>query len=571
MNRKNLTAAVLAGLAGVAGIAGTAQAVNMNPDGLGQVLIYPYYTANDGNQTILSVVNTTNQAKAVKVRFMEGFNSREVLDFNLYLSREDVWVAAIASPQVCAGDCVPTLYIPDTSCTVPYLYHPDVANGVQPFLKIAYTDNGTIDGVSYDFSDGGPEGIGRAAEGHFEIIEMGTIDNDSVVGKAVTHEEASTSGVRMPADCMLLTELWTESTEGNGLWWDESVANLASDDKAVGDTDIMRNSGGLFGGASVVNADNGTMYSYDAQALQGFDKFEDGLGLNYVPGTIYPSLNSGDQDDAWIFFGPPQDTAVSLQYADSVDAVSAVFMHSNIVNEYSVDAALNAGTEWIMTFPTKNFYADWFRMCREGFISDVHCNGDPNTDPVTDPATPYARNPFQEVYWAVDSDDNRLCEIVGLQTWDREENTYIPDEVEPPTGDRPPTVSPSLPGCDPVLDPDQCGIPVTETPFQLCNEVNVLRFGEQSVFGTPDFNGDSLLLTVDDEYSAGWGRVNLSGYGDVTRVDDMGLIGLPITGFAAYQFENGYLDGGSVKANYGGLFRHKGLVSREATVMPVGN
>jgi hypothetical protein len=41
MNRKNLTAAVLAGLAGAAGIAGTAQAVNLNPDGLGQVLNYP--------------------------------------------------------------------------------------------------------------------------------------------------------------------------------------------------------------------------------------------------------------------------------------------------------------------------------------------------------------------------------------------------------------------------------------------------------------------------------------------------------------------------------------------------
>jgi hypothetical protein len=70
MNRKNLTAAVLAGLAGAAGIAGSAQAVNVNPDGLGQVLLYPYYTTNNGNQTIVSVVNTTNQAKAVKVRFL---------------------------------------------------------------------------------------------------------------------------------------------------------------------------------------------------------------------------------------------------------------------------------------------------------------------------------------------------------------------------------------------------------------------------------------------------------------------------------------------------------------------
>ena len=97
MKRNNLTAAVLAGLAGIAGIAGTAQAVNMNPDGLGQVLIYSYYTTNDGNQTILSVVNTTESVKAVKVRFLEGFNSREVLDFNLYMSPKDVWVAAISA------------------------------------------------------------------------------------------------------------------------------------------------------------------------------------------------------------------------------------------------------------------------------------------------------------------------------------------------------------------------------------------------------------------------------------------------------------------------------------------
>jgi hypothetical protein len=92
MNRKNLTAAVLAGLAGAAGIAGTAQAVNLNPDGLGQVLLYPYYTTNAGNATLLSVVNTTDSAKAVKVRFKEGYNSREVLDFNMYMSAYDVWV-----------------------------------------------------------------------------------------------------------------------------------------------------------------------------------------------------------------------------------------------------------------------------------------------------------------------------------------------------------------------------------------------------------------------------------------------------------------------------------------------
>ena len=99
----------LAGL-GVLGVADSAQAVHINADGLGQVLIYPYYTARStasGNAyvTALSVVNTTASAKAVKVRFLEGKNSREVLDFNLFLSQYDVWTAGIvaAGPSCRAG------------------------------------------------------------------------------------------------------------------------------------------------------------------------------------------------------------------------------------------------------------------------------------------------------------------------------------------------------------------------------------------------------------------------------------------------------------------------------------
>ena len=38
------------------------------------------------------------------------------------------------------------------------------------------------------------------------------------------------------------------------------------------------------------------------------------------------------------------------------------------------------------------------------------------------------------------------------------------------------------------------------------------------------------------------------------------MIGLPTTGFAAEEYENGTLEGGSVLANYGGLFGHKGSV-----------
>src|SRR5512137_145025 len=108
-NKKSLYVA-LAGV-GALGVTGAAQAVNINPDGLGQVLLYPYYTVRTAStavssgayNSLLSVVNSTASVKAVKVRFLEGKNSREVLDFNLYLSAKDVWVAAVIPTAAGAG------------------------------------------------------------------------------------------------------------------------------------------------------------------------------------------------------------------------------------------------------------------------------------------------------------------------------------------------------------------------------------------------------------------------------------------------------------------------------------
>jgi len=77
---------VLAGLAAFACLQ-CAHAVYVAPDGIGQALIYPYYTANGDHDTLFSIVNPHGSpAKAVKVRFFEGRNGRRVLEFNLYLA-----------------------------------------------------------------------------------------------------------------------------------------------------------------------------------------------------------------------------------------------------------------------------------------------------------------------------------------------------------------------------------------------------------------------------------------------------------------------------------------------------
>jgi hypothetical protein len=74
---------------------GSAQAVYMNDDGLGRALVYPYYTMRNGNTTLLSVASLRDESKALVVRFLEGKNSREVLDFNLFLSAKDPWPGVI--------------------------------------------------------------------------------------------------------------------------------------------------------------------------------------------------------------------------------------------------------------------------------------------------------------------------------------------------------------------------------------------------------------------------------------------------------------------------------------------
>lgn len=88
---------LISALAGAGALArvGAANAVYVNGDGLGQSLIHPYYAVRDGNTMLLSAINTTEQAKAVRVRFLEGKNSQEVLDFNLFLSPKDVWTGAV--------------------------------------------------------------------------------------------------------------------------------------------------------------------------------------------------------------------------------------------------------------------------------------------------------------------------------------------------------------------------------------------------------------------------------------------------------------------------------------------
>lgn len=307
MKKKLLMTAMVAALGGV----GTAQAVHVNSDGLGQVLIYPYYTVQNGFDSYINLVNTTNKVKAVKVRFLEGKNSQEVLDFNLYLSPKDEWSGVIVKTDTGAA-----LKSVDTSCIAPA----QLPAAGQAFRNFAYSG----DSVS---------SLARTREGYVEVIEMGVVtDPDSIV--AATH----VSGV--PANCGLIRT-------------NAKVGGLFNDGKAVNGVGLPE--GGLYGFVTLINVNSGLKTTVDAVAIDNF--FEGVLAtddLHALPGDTKPRLE--DVDTTADIIDGNAIVAYNTNRGLRIDNISAILTRSAIANDYSIDAERESKTDWVITFPTKRFY-----------------------------------------------------------------------------------------------------------------------------------------------------------------------------------------------------------------------
>lgn len=94
-----------------------ATGLSANASGVGSILLVPYFTTQNGNATLLNILNTdTSNGKAVKVRFRGASNSDDVFDFQVYLSPGDVWSASVSQDATTGRS---TLVTNDKSCTLP--------------------------------------------------------------------------------------------------------------------------------------------------------------------------------------------------------------------------------------------------------------------------------------------------------------------------------------------------------------------------------------------------------------------------------------------------------------------
>src|ERR1700743_2973162 len=143
--------------------ASSAHVLSLSPGGVGQVLVFPYYSATAHQETLITLVNSTPHVKALKMRFHEAYDGRTVSQFNLYLSPFDVWTA-----EVVAEGGGTSLATRDTSCTVP-AFSSMVAGTSVAALQLS------IASFTGDRADGGPTDASRLREGHFNVLEMGEL------------------------------------------------------------------------------------------------------------------------------------------------------------------------------------------------------------------------------------------------------------------------------------------------------------------------------------------------------------------------------------------------------------
>jgi hypothetical protein len=263
---------------------------------------------------------------------------------------------------------------------------------------------------------------------------------------------------------------------------------------------VVAPTGGLAGTASLLNGAAGTDFGYDPVALADFST----ANIWFAAGDIRPDMRSALPTTSRVFKGG---SVITTDWTGStgnaaVNAVSAVLMHDNVINEYVLDTATLSGTDWVITMPTKRYYV-----------------------PVGSTTAATATAPFVRNFISTGA-----CEVVGINYWDREEQTVTT------------TVD---------FSPPPPGAPASS----LCWESTVVTFNNANVLGS------SNSVNIPVNFQNGWARISFAQtYSSLAAAGNSPAgvhtyVGLPVTGFMVQDFVNGNV--GGVLSNYGGNFNHK--------------
>ena len=390
--KKNVLALSIAAMIGGLGFAGAASAVVLNGTatptaatlgatnanafelsngGVGHNLIVPYFTAQNGNMTVLHLTNTdVKNGKAVKVRFRGAANSDDILDFQVLLSPGDVWTGAVTA----GADGVAQLTTADGTCTVPTL----------------------TKGVAQSFDTRRLQGSLSAAdkaagtrEGYVEIFNMADIPDLDVYGspvgksalfKAIKHVGGVAPCTASVIDTALLETNYTEATAAaagfatptTGLMGDWYIINVAKTTTFSGGATALT----AVSAAGVAGRGNFVLFPQLSASVGSPDAFTADPALRTVTGNasttkdaagVVGALPTGytlpvveaayyDLPDLSTPYLAPANTPITaLGAAIQAELLTQQLAVKSITNQYANDASITAKTDWVFSMPTRRY------------------------------------------------------------------------------------------------------------------------------------------------------------------------------------------------------------------------
>ena len=358
-----LAAAVAAVSAGYAGVANaqTTQSIGQ----LGDLGIIPYYTVEGNWVTGVHIINSSDLTQVVKLRLRRGSDSADALDFNLIMSPKDEWTGFIDDST---GDIV--FATDDNTCTAPIR---EDGRFPMPFI----------------FREG-------ADEGYLEVIGMGSISVDSAIGYASEHVD----GVPRNCDAVASNFFANGTATTRGIVSNaESTQSVADTSAYLGATDSVCVPAPATGGPGVCqnlyapatnslkvsyffrDATAGTEIGNNAVHIAGFNSTgqawmsnqETGLFSGDVFGFDFPDLDGGP----WVGL----DFGATLRGAYNSLRDGAVLGVSSVLNDWSVAAARNVSTDWVVTLPGQYTMIDYITWAAGAGLDFDNCAtlNDPNT------------------------------------------------------------------------------------------------------------------------------------------------------------------------------------------------
>jgi len=328
--KKSTLALSIAAAIGSFGLVGAANAaMSVDAGGVGHQLVFPYFSAQGANATLLSITNTdTSNAKLVKVRFRGAANSDDLFDFQLMLSPGDIWTAAVTKD---AATGLAKLATTDKSCTLPASVNANFSVGrLDPSASDADKAAGT-------------------REGYVEVITMGDVAKPtttvaSTLATALFTQIKHKAGVA-PCDATILNEKL-------------GVA------KADVTAELIAPTAGISGDWIILNQTTTAAWSGSATALRA------GAALT---GPVFWPQKSGDVATAYSFTADPLLAKgvvttqnfdlpdMSTPYSESTavaqaDETTKALAKATIINQYVTDDSIAAVTDLLFSQPTRRYH-----------------------------------------------------------------------------------------------------------------------------------------------------------------------------------------------------------------------